>query len=102
MFRNFKSAVVATGLVLATVNAAMAADEYHLMCEEPGKNGWGRMGASASPNAYDTMSYSACGYQMYLDPIVYERAQQCVYEFGINVRVYYHNDYDNRLCTLTP
>ncbi|GAB5430272.1 MAG: hypothetical protein Devi2KO_37310 [Devosia indica] len=102
MFKNAKSAIIAAGLVLATANAAMAANEYHLMCEGPNHTGYGRMSASASPNQYDTVDDTACGYQMYMTPVVHDRVFECVFELGINVRIYYHNDYDNRLCTLTP
>ena len=101
MFKSFKSAVIATGLVLVAAEAAMAANEYHLMCVGPNNSGYGTMLASANPTEHQTVGYYACGTRIYFSQGVYDRLLDCWYKLKIDVRMYYHNDYNNRLCTLT-
>ncbi|WP_157970209.1 hypothetical protein [Pelagibacterium sediminicola] len=96
MFRNFKSAVVATGLVLATVNAAMAADEIDMYCVGPNNSGYGQMTASFSPTEYKTINVLACGQTIYMTDTTFERLNECIFEIGIDVPVWHGS---NRFCT---
>jgi hypothetical protein len=96
MFKNFKSAVVAPALVLATANAAMAANEYHLKCEsESGPT----MRASASPTQYHNRELTMCGYTMYIDGGTDDHIVYCLNN-GEDVITYWHSNYSQRLCTV--
>ena len=96
MFKNFKSAVVAPALVLATANAAMAANEYHLKCEsESGPT----MRASASPTQYQNRELTICGYTMYIDEGTDDHIVYCLNR-GEDVITYWHSNYSQRLCTV--
>ncbi len=96
MFKNFKSAVVAPALVLATANAAMAANEYHLKCEsESGPT----MRASTSPWMSQNRELTMCSYTMYIDEGTDNRIVSCLNR-GEDVITYWHSNYSQRLCTV--
>ena len=97
MFKNAKSAIIATGLVLATANAAMAANEYHLRCEsESGPT----MRASASPQEFQNLELTACGYTMYISQGTDEHILYCL-DRAEDLIFYWHDNYDQRLCTVS-
>lgn len=100
MMKTCKSVAAAAVVALATANAALATNEYHLLCYGPNNSGWGKMLGSISPNQYDTLAYNLCGYTVYLSPVMADRLNQCTSEWRIQVKMYWHNDYDTRLCTI--
>lgn len=97
MFKSVKSAVIATSVVLATANAAMAANEYHLRCEsEAGPT----MRASASPQEFQNLELTVCGYTMYISQGTDEHILYCL-DQGEELIFYRHDNYNQRLCTVS-
>lgn len=99
MLKDLKSAAAVPALVLMMANAAMAANDYHIMCTGPNNTGFGTMTASAAPTQYEQILYNLCGYKVYVSKSVSKNMGYCQRN-NIALRLYRTNQYSKRLCTV--